>query len=195
MRSNGHSPGGSLARPQATLWLTGLPGAGKTTLALAVEQELIAIGLPTCVLDGDELRRGLTRDLGLGREDRAEQARRAAYVASLLSRSSVVAIVALISPYEADRLRAREIHAELGLPFFEVWVDTPVEVCEQRDPKGLYARARAGELEGLTGIDAPYEPPRSPEAHVRGYGEDPAQTAGRLVAVLRERLMLEAGAG
>jgi len=166
-----------------TLWLTGLSGAGKTTLALAIEQELAGIGRPSCVLDGDELRRGLTSDLGLSREDRAEQARRAAHVAALISRSGVIAIVALISPYRQDRRNAREIHQELGLRFLEVWVDTPFEICERRDPKGLYARARAGELHDFTGLDAPYEPPRSPDLQVDGCDEDSAQMARQIVAL------------
>jgi bifunctional enzyme CysN/CysC len=167
-----------------TVWLTGLSGAGKTTLALAIEQELASSGCPACVLDGDELRKGLTSDLGLSREDRSEQARRAAHVAALLSRAGVTAIVALISPYADDRRSAREIHERLGLPFFEVWVDTPFEICERRDPKGLYARARAGELHDLTGLDAPYERPRTPDLRVEGYGEDPALTAREIVGLL-----------
>lgn len=168
-----------------TVWLTGLSGAGKTTLALAIEEELARIGYPTAVLDGDQLRRGLTQDLGLGREDRAEQARRAAHVAALMSRAGVIAIVALISPYAEDRDNAREIHRQLDLPFYEVWVDTPLEVCERRDPKGLYARARAGELHDFTGLDAPYEPPSAPDFQVEGYGLDPAITAGEIVARLQ----------
>jgi bifunctional enzyme CysN/CysC len=167
-----------------TLWLTGLSGAGKTTLALALERELAPIGYPTCVLDGDELRKGLTSDLGLSREDRSEQARRAAHVAALIARSGVIAIVALISPYGDDRRNAREIHEQLGLPFFEVWVDTPVEICERRDPKGLYARARAGQLHDFTGLDAPYERPVSPDLKIEGYDEDPTLTARQIVELL-----------
>jgi bifunctional enzyme CysN/CysC len=167
-----------------TLWLTGLSGAGKTTLALAIEQELAGIGRPACLLDGDELRRGLTSDLGLSHEDRSEQARRAAHVAALIARSGVIAIVALISPYAQDRRNAREIHAVLRLPFLEMWVNTPLKICERRDPKGLYARARAGELHDFTGLDAPYEPPQSPELQVEGYDEDPAQTAREIIGLL-----------
>jgi bifunctional enzyme CysN/CysC len=167
-----------------TLWLTGLSGAGKTTLALALERELAPIASPTCVLDGDELRKGLTSDLGLSHEDRSEQARRAAHVAALIARSGVIAIVALISPYADDRRNAREIHEQLGLRFFEVWVDTPFEICERRDPKGLYARARAGQLHDFTGLDAPYEPPVSPDLKIEGYDEDPTLTARRIVKLL-----------
>lgn len=184
LSGNGAAPTGALARSAQTLWLTGLSGAGKTTLARAIEQQLVGSGRPACVLDGDELRRGLTRDLGLSHEDRSEQARRAAHVAALIARSGVVAIVALISPYAEDRSNAREIHEQLGLPFLEVWVDTPVEICECRDPKGLYARARAGELRDLTGLDAPYEPPSAPDLRVEGYGEDPTAAASEIIALL-----------
>jgi len=116
------------------------------------------------VLDGDVLREGLSSDLGLTRADRAEQARRAAHVAAIVAASGFVAIVALVSPYADDRQRARHIHEEQGLRFSEVWVDTPLVVCEQRDPKGLYSRARAGSLQGMTGVDAPYEPCNAPRS-------------------------------
>lgn len=167
-----------------TLWLTGFSGAGKTTLALAAERELRRRGLSVCLLDGDMLREGLSRDLGLSRGDRGEQARRAAHVARLISKAGVVAIVALVSPYAEDRRAARRIHDEVDLPFFLVWVDTPITICEQRDPKGLYARARAGELRSLTGLDAPYELPEAPDLRVAGYGEDPNEAAGRIVRLL-----------
>ncbi len=177
---------GSLLFPIAggTLWLTGLPGAGKTTLALAAERVLLRRGHAVCVLDGDVLRSGLSSDLGLSPADRREQARRAAHVAALVSGAGVVALVALVSPYAEDRQRARDIHKERGLPFFEVWVNTPLAVCEQRDPKGLYARARAGELGDLTGVDAPYQAPESPELRVAGYGEDSEEVAARIVELL-----------
>jgi bifunctional enzyme CysN/CysC len=165
-----------------TVWITGVPGSGKTTLADAVRRELSGHGRPSCVLDGDELRRGLSSDLGLSREDRAEQARRAAHVARLISTAGVVAIVALVSPYAEDRRRAREAHHGLG--FLEVWVDTPLSVCEQRDPKGLFRLARSGQLSGLTGLDAPYEAPTAPEVTVRGYGVESAVTAVTVIAAL-----------
>lgn len=179
-------------RPAQTVWLTGLSGAGKTTLACALEQELLRLGDPTCVLDGDELRRGLSSDLGLSPGDRAEQARRVACVAGLISRSGVVAVVALVSPYAEGRRRAREIHEELGVPFLEVWVDTPLAVCEQRDAKGLYARARSGDLHGLTGIDSPYETPEAPDLRVPGYGE-PAEAVARRIAGILTADRLAAG--
>jgi bifunctional enzyme CysN/CysC len=162
------------------VWITGLPGSGKTTLAEAVRRRLSGDGRPSCILDGDELRSGLSSDLGLTREDRAEQARRAAHVARLISRAGIVAIVALVSPYAEDRTLARETHT--GLEFLEVWVDTPLAVCEQRDPKGLFRRARAGELGGLTGVDSPYELPSAPDVTVRGYGVEPTVAADVVIA-------------
>jgi bifunctional enzyme CysN/CysC len=167
-----------------TLWLTGLPASGKTTLAEAVERELGRRGRPACVLDGDVLRTGLSSDLGLSAGDRSEQARRAAHVAALIARAGVVAIVALVSPYAQDRRSARDIHEALGLEFFEVWIDTPLAVCERRDPKGLFARARAGKLHGLTGLDAPYEVPQAEALRVPGYRADPAVVAERVVDLL-----------
>ncbi|MDQ6807315.1 MAG: adenylyl-sulfate kinase [Actinomycetota bacterium] len=171
-------------RPAQTVWLTGLSGAGKTTLAYALERELLRRGHPTCVLDGDELRQGLSSDLGLSPGDRAEQARRVACVAGLISRSGVVAVVALVSPYAEDRQRAREMHESLGVPFWEVWVDTPLAVCEERDAKGLYARARSGDLHGLTGLGAPYQAPETPDLRVAGYGEASEAVARRIVGLV-----------
>ena len=153
------------------MWLTGLPAAGKTSLALALDEHLQRRGVPACVLDGDELRDGLSSDLGLSADDRTEQARRAGHVAALVARSGVIAIVALVSPFTDDRRRARKLHVRQDLRFVEVWVDTPLAICQARDPKGLYARARAGALTGLRGLDAPYEPPQRPELRVNGSGE------------------------
>src|SRR3954468_12874619 len=155
---------GALAREErlsrgATIWLTGLPASGKSTIAAAAERRLVESGRPAYLLDGDNLRHGLNGDLGFSEADRAENVRRTAHVARLMADAGTVALVSLVSPYASERDRARALHAEEGLPFFEVWVDTPVEVCERRDPKGLYARARAGELRGMTGVDAPYEAP------------------------------------
>jgi adenylyl-sulfate kinase len=168
----------------ATLWLTGLPAAGKTTVAHAIERRLAELGRIAVVLDGDALRKGLSSDLGLSPEDRSEQARRAAHVAALLAQAGVVAVVALVSPYAEDRRRAREIHESEGLSFNEIWIDTPLHVCQQRDPKGLYRRARAGELRGLTGVDAPYEPPLEPELCIRAHEEAPEVAAERVVALV-----------
>jgi bifunctional enzyme CysN/CysC len=168
-----------------TIWLTGLSGAGKSTIAAALTARLQQSGERVSVLDGDVLRRGLSSDLGLSHADRSEQARRTAHVAALLSQAGVVAIVALVSPYEQDRSKARDIHTERGLRFFEVWVDTPVSVCAERDPKGLYARSRAGDLHGLTGVDAPYEPPQTADLTVAGFDTSPEELAERILAVMR----------
>ena len=146
------------------LWLTGLSGAGKSTIAQAVCQRLKAQGQRAVVLDGDELRRGLTRDLGFSDADRAESVRRAAEVARLMVDAEMQVIVALISPFRADRAKARDLF-EAGR-FIEVFVDTPLHVAEARDPKGLYKRARQGLLPGFTGISSPYEPPLAPEVVV-----------------------------
>jgi adenylylsulfate kinase len=143
-----------------TVWLTGLPSAGKTTLARALEKRLLAAGYRVEVLDGDVVRSHLTKGLGFSREDREENVRRIGFVAHLLARNGVVAVASVISPYQAVRDELRELHAGR---FFEVHVATPVEVCAERDVKGLYARQRAGELQGLTGVDDPYEAPLHPE--------------------------------
>ena len=144
-----------------TVWLTGLPSAGKTTLAHALEKRLLARGHRVEVLDGAVLRTHLTRGLGFSREDREENVRRIGFVAHLLSRNGVVVVVSVISPYRSVRDELRELHAGR---FFEVHVATPVDVCAERDVKVLYAKQRAGEITGLTGIDDPYEPPLQPEA-------------------------------
>jgi bifunctional enzyme CysN/CysC len=147
----------------ATLWFTGLPAAGKTTLTVELERELVSRGRPAYRLDGDTVRRDLCGDLGFDREARAENVRRVALVSRLLADAGVLALVALISPYTADRELARGVHGALSLPFLEIFVDTPIELCQQRDPKGLYERARRGELEALTGVDDPYERPSNPD--------------------------------
>lgn len=149
--------------PGCTVWFTGLSGSGKSSVAVEVERRLVAAGRPAYLLDGDNLRQGLNGDLGFSAEDRDENVRRVAHVARLFADAGVVALVPVISPYRDDRARVREVHAAAGLPFVEAFVDTPLAVCERRDPKGLYARARAGELTGMTGIDDPYEPPEQPE--------------------------------
>src|SRR5207302_834953 len=143
---------------------------------------------PACVIDGDVLRRGLSSDLGLSPADRAEQARRACHVAALVAKGGLVAIVALISPFAEDRRLAREAHDEMHVPFLEVWVDTPVTVCEQRDPKGLYAQARSGQLHGLTGLNAPYEPPVAADVRVAADIETPEAAARRIVDQLSSDL-------
>lgn len=166
----------------ATVWLTGLSGSGKSTVAFEVERRLVEAGVAAYVLDGDNLRHGLNAGLGFSADDRAENVRRVGEVALLLADSGVVALAPLVSPYRADRDRVRSRHDEMGVPFIEVHVATPLEECERRDPKGLYAKARAGELTGFTGIDDPWEPPLSPEL-VLSDG-DPTQQASRVLSVL-----------
>ncbi|WP_115944681.1 adenylyl-sulfate kinase [Amycolatopsis thermalba] len=156
-----------------TVWLTGLSASGKSTIAVELERRLVAAGRPAYLLDGDNLRHGLNADLGFGAADRAENVRRVGEVARLFADAGVVAVASLISPYRADRAQVREVHERAGLPFLEVFVDTPLEVCEARDPKGMYAKARAGEIRGFTGIDDPYEAPVAPDLVVRPGDPDP----------------------
>lgn len=151
-----------------TLWFTGLSGSGKSTIAAALEAELVRRGVFAYRLDGDNIRHGLNAGLGFSAADREENIRRIGQVAKLFADAGVVAIASFISPYRADRARVRALHEDAGLPFIEVYIDTPLEVCEARDPKGLYKKARAGEITGFTGIDDPYEPPRAPEVRVPG---------------------------
>jgi bifunctional enzyme CysN/CysC len=153
------------ARPSrgATIWFTGFSGSGKSAIASAIESELIQQGRPAYLLDADNVRHALNADLGFSAQDRAENVRRIAHVAQLLADAGVVALVPVISPYRAGRQFARDIHAAAELPFVEVWVSTPLDECEKRDPKGLYVKARAGQLTGFTGIDDAYEAPDSPE--------------------------------
>lgn len=168
----------------ATVWFTGLSGSGKSTVATAVERRLVTAGRPAYVLDGDNLRLGLNGDLGFSAADRAENVRRVGHVATLLADAGVIALVPLISPYRVDRERVRAVHEAAGLPFLEVFVDTPIELCEQRDPKGLYKKARAGELTGFTGIDDPYEAPAEPDLLLRPEVGDAEVMADLVVALL-----------
>ncbi|HSV62855.1 MAG TPA: adenylyl-sulfate kinase [Chthoniobacterales bacterium] len=174
----------------AVVWLTGLSGAGKSTIARALERELFALSMHTYVLDGDNLRHGLNANLGFAPEDRAENIRRVAEVAKLMADAGTVVITSFISPYRADRARARSIALQAGAEFVEIFVDAPLEVCEQRDPKGLYRKARAGDLKGFTGIDAPYEPPDDAEIVVRTADETPGECVDRILAQLLSRLRL-----
>ncbi len=154
---------GALETTGATIWMTGLSGSGKSTIATAAEHSLVSGGHSAYMLDGDNLRHGLNADLGFSEEDRAENVRRVGEVAKVLAEAGTIAIVSLVSPYAAERDKVRAQHQEAGIPFFEVFVDTPLEECERRDPKGLYAKARAGEITNLTGVGSPYEAPASPE--------------------------------
>jgi bifunctional enzyme CysN/CysC len=167
-----------------TVWLTGLSASGKSSVAAEIERQLVAAGRPAYRLDGDNLRHGLCSDLGFTAADRAENVRRAGEVATLFADSGVVAIVSLISPYRAEREAVRASHRDADIPFVEVFVDTPLAVCETRDPKGMYAAARAGAITGFTGIDAPYEAPRSPDLLLRPEDGDAAAQAAAVLAAL-----------
>jgi bifunctional enzyme CysN/CysC len=182
---------GSVARadrPSAgtTVWFTGLSGSGKSTVAAEVERSLVAAGRPAYLLDGDNLRHGLNADLGFTAADRTENIRRVGEVARLFADAGVVALVPVISPYRADRDRVRAIHEAVGLRFVEVFVDTPLELCESRDPKGLYAKARAGEIVGFTGIDDPYEAPERPDLRLTPVDGDPAAQAALVLELVGE---------
>lgn len=168
----------------ATIWLTGLSGSGKSTIATELERRLVAEGRPAYMLDGDNLRHGLNADLGFSDDDRRENIRRTAEVAALFADSGAVSLVSLISPFAAERQRAREIHEARGLTFVEIFVDTPLDDCESRDPKGLYAKARAGQIAQFTGIDSPYERPITPEIVIRPSDGPPAEIAELIIARL-----------
>lgn len=170
--------------PGATIWLTGLSGSGKSTIAASVEEALIAEGRAAYRLDGDNIRHGLNADLGFSAEDRAENVRRIGEVARLFADAGVVVLVPVISPYRSDRDTVRQRHVEAGLPFIEVFVDTPLEVCEARDPKGLYAKARAGEITGFTGVDDPYEPPLDPELLIDTTVTSPDEATSLILRLL-----------
>ena len=177
----------------AVVWFTGLSGAGKSTIAQALERELFARGMHTYVLDGDNIRHGLNSNLGFSPEDRVENIRRVSEVAKLMADSGVIAITAFISPYRMDRRRAREIALEGNAEFVEVFVDAPLEVCEARDPKNLYKKARAGEIREFTGIDAPYEPPEDADIIVRTDRETVNESAATILEGLLPRLRPERG--
>ncbi|HEV3226951.1 MAG TPA: adenylyl-sulfate kinase [Acidimicrobiales bacterium] len=168
----------------ATIWFTGLSGSGKSTVAARCEHDLLGARRPAYLLDGDNLRHGLNADLGFSADDRSENIRRVGEVARLFADAGVIALVPVISPYRADRERARAAHEAAGLRFFEIFVDTPIDVCESRDPKGLYAKARAGELKGFTGIDDPYEAPIAPELRLTPDDGDASALASRVLALL-----------
>jgi len=169
----------------ATVWLTGLPASGKTTIGDAVGVRLQDAGYATYRLDGDVLRRGLSSDLGFDEASRHESIRRAAHVACMLAETGVVVVASLISPYAEGRARARDIHAQVGVGFIEVFVDTPLRECMRRDPRGLYARARAGQVTGVTGIDDPYEVPEDPDVRLWTLLQTVPECAATVMAALR----------
>lgn len=179
-----------LQRP-VCVWLTGLPAAGKSTIANMLERRLHFAGRHTYLLDGDEVRLGLNKDLGYSEADRIENIRRVSEVARLLVDAGLIAIVSFISPYRGQRDRARALF-EPG-EFVEVFVDTPLQECERRDPKGLYAKARRGELKDFTGIDSPYEPPVSPEVHLQTTLQSPDRCVDMICRVLTPILVLDSG--
>ncbi len=174
----------ALGQAGATIWFTGLSGSGKSTVAVEVEKALIAKGQPAYMLDGDNLRHGLNGDLGFSAEDRDENVRRVSEVARLFADAGTVSLVPLVSPYRVARDRAREIHAAADVPFYEVFINTPIEICEQRDPKGLYKQARAGKIKGFTGIDDPYEEPLAAELILTPSDGDPVSQAAKVLDLL-----------
>ena len=171
----------------STVWLTGLSGAGKTTIADAVAERLRATGRDVEILDGDELRRGLSAGLGFSREDRDTHVRRVGFVAELLARHGVVTLVPVIAPYAASRDEVRAQHDAHGTGYLEVHVATPLAECSRRDIKGLYARAAAGELTGMTGVDDPYEEPDKPDLRLDTTGLNVAGATHRVLDLLIER--------
>ena len=174
-------------RQGATIWLTGLPSSGKSTIAGALAERLRAAGRAVHILDGDELRTELTADLGFSKEDRITNVRRIGFVAATLSRNGITTLVPVIAPYAEAREHVRARHGASDTPYFEVHIATPVEECAARDVKGLYAKQRAGELVGLTGVDDPYEIPVSPDLRLDTAGRTLAETVDTLLAALAER--------
>ncbi|GHB51710.1 adenylyl-sulfate kinase [Streptomyces phaeochromogenes] len=171
----------------ATIWLTGLPSAGKTTIARFLAGRLRSEGHRVEVLDGDEIRRFLSAGLGFSREDRNTNVQRIGLVAEVLARNGVLAVVPVIAPYADSREAVRKRHEASGTPYIEVHVATPVEVCSERDVKGLYARQAAGQLTGLTGVDDPYEPPPAPALSLATQSQTPEESADAVHAVLAAR--------
>ncbi|KAK8113734.1 Adenylylsulfate kinase-domain-containing protein [Apiospora kogelbergensis] len=181
-----------------TIWFTGLSASGKSTVATALEQHLLHLGLASYRLDGDNVRFGLNKDLGFSEKDRNENIRRIAEVAKLFADSSTIALTSFISPYKADRQTARELHAASAagsadepIPFIEVYVDVPIAVAEQRDPKGLYKKARAGEIKEFTGISAPYEAPDHPEIVIKTHENSVEECVAQIVEWLQAKGLVE----
>ncbi|KAI1386928.1 adenylylsulfate kinase [Hypoxylon trugodes] len=181
-----------------TLWFTGLSASGKSTVAVALEQHLLHLNLSAYRLDGDNVRFGLNKDLGFSDRDREENIRRVGEVSKLFADSSVIAITSFISPFRADRQLARDLHAAASqggngddaLPFVEVYVDVPLEVAEKRDPKGLYKKARAGEIKEFTGISSPYEAPENPEIVIKTHENSVEECVAQIVRWLEERQLI-----
>ena len=173
-----------LGRRGCTIWLTGLPASGKSTIALLIEEKLLTEKRPALILDGDTLRHGLNAGLGFDASGRAEAVRRAGESALLIAESGAVAIVSMVSPFRANRDAVRARHAKIGIAFIEVFVDAPLAVAESRDPKGLYKNARAGEIPTFTGVTDPYEAPTNPEVHVRTHESSAHECAIQIFAAM-----------
>ena len=176
----------------ATVWMTGLSGSGKSTVAVAFEQVLMQRGFHAYRLDGDNIRHGLNKNLGFSAEDRTENIRRIGEVAKLFADAGLIAVTSFISPYTADRDLARKVHEDAGLPFFEVYVHCPLEEAEKRDPKGLYKKARAGEIKGFTGIDDPYEEPTKAELVLKTAEMSIEQSVEALLDLLESKGIIKA---
>ncbi len=182
----------NLGQQGATVWLTGLSGSGKSTIAMALEQVLMQQGKHAYVLDGDNIRHGLNKNLGFSAEDRTENIRRIGEVAKLFADAGLLVLTSFISPYRADRDLVRRLHEAAKLPFLEVYVEAPLAVAEQRDPKGLYKKARAGEIKGFTGIDDPYEAPQQAEIVLRTDRLSVAESVATLLEQIERRGLLRA---
>jgi adenylylsulfate kinase len=181
-----------LGQKGATLWMTGLSGSGKSTIAVALEQVLLQNGLSAYRLDGDNIRHGLNKNLGFSADDRAENIRRIGEVAKLFADACTIAITSFISPYVKDREVVRKLHADAKLPFIEVYIKCPLEVAESRDPKGLYKKARAGQIKGFTGIDDPYEEPAQPELVIDTSKTSVEDAVETILSYLRSQNVIEA---
>jgi adenylylsulfate kinase len=179
-----------LEQKGVTLWFTGLSGSGKSTIAYTLEHALVERGRLAYVLDGDNIRHGLNKNLGFSAADREENIRRIGEVAKLFADCNVITMTSFISPYRKDRDLVRALHVEGKLPFIEIHVKTPIEVCEQRDPKGLYKKARAGQLKNFTGIDDPYEAPLKPELELDTTSLSPQEITVQLLEYLQKQGIL-----
>ena len=179
-----------LKQKGVTVWFTGLSGSGKSTVAFTVEHALVERGHLAYVLDGDNIRHGLNKNVGFSPEDREENIRRIGEVSKLFADAGVITFTSFISPYRKDRDQARKIHEEAGLPFVEIFVSAPLEVCEQRDPKGLYQKAREGKIPEFTGISAPYEEPLKPEIVLDVAKLSPQEAAAEVINYLIEKRLL-----
>ena len=201
--TNVHWHGGEINRPEraqllghggATLWFTGLSGSGKSTIAVALEQALYQRGVLVYRLDGDNIRLGINKNLGFSAKDRAENIRRVGEVSKLFVDSGVIVLSSFISPYLVDRQIVRELHEADNMPFIEVFVDCSLEAAEERDPKGLYKKARAGEIKNFTGIDDPYEAPEAPEVHLHTDQQSLEEEVEHLIALLEKQGLIPAAA-